>query len=99
MDLISTKAETEDENQIVVRNESPEIVGTNTDDVSLEIKIEDESDPSEPNGEETYSALKYDSSFEVKIEIDELVGPKSSSSEGTCHKTSQVKGNERNSRE
>ena len=84
MDSFSIKIEPDDENQNVVeQHKRREIVDTNTNDMSLEMKIEDENDYF------VYSHFQSDSSFEVKIEIDELTGSKI-----ICHETSLENRNE-----
>ena len=81
MDSFSIKIEPDDENQNVVEQHKRREINTN--DMSLEMKIEDENDYF------VYSHFQSDSSFEVKIEIDELTGSKI-----ICHETSLENRNE-----
>ena len=73
MDFVSIKIETDDVNQNVVEHENQEIGDTNTDDISLEIKIEEETNSF--TSVQDYSNTKPDSSFDVKIEIDDMIEP------------------------
>ena len=81
MDLFSIKIEPEDDNQNFIEHEKQDIVNTNPDDISLRIKIEEEDESF--TSDEEFSHTKPDSSFDVKIEFDEIIKPNYSFAEAT----------------
>ena len=93
IDLVSVKIVPDDENEILVGNGNHEIVETNTDDISLQIKIEEDNDYFINDEQVPYSYFRSDS-FDIKVETNEEIGAKNLSPERTSHETSTVTRNE-----
>ena len=93
IDLVSVKIVPDDENEILVGNGNHEIVETNTDDISLQIKIEEDNDYFINDEQVPYSYFLSDS-FDIKVETNKENWAKNSSPERTSHETATLTENE-----